>query len=239
MSALWLYGVAAEPPPAPLGAGLAGEAIEAVACGRLVALAGEIAERPPLSRESLAAHDATVRRLAALSTALLPARFGESAPDEAALCRALEPRSARLAEALALVEGAVQMTLRVFGDRDSAGSAAAGLVEPAKAPAASPTEAAPGPGARYLDGRRRLLAERRALPEVAALREALRPLLRAERVERHAAGHLLATAYDLVPRGEVAAYEEIVRREAATLAPYRVVASGPWPPYAFAPDVAP
>jgi gas vesicle protein GvpL/GvpF len=96
-----------------------------------------------------------------------------------------------------------------------------------------------GPGTRYLAERRRDLAERRALPEVAALREALRPLLKAERVERHAAGRLLATAYDLVPRAQVAAYEEIVRREAALLAPYRVAASGPWPPYAFAPGAAP
>lgn len=291
MNLLYLYALAAQPPGGLPGEGLAGEPIEVVPLGgSILALAGVVPARPRLSRDSLAAHDAVVRRLAALLPALLPARFGETAPDVEALRQRLAPRAADLSAALALVEGSVQMTLRVFTEGDAAPgkgpaveaahaegrgsvgpSAARGSNEGAHTkeqaeagrshdPAevtgskvmdpqvigpeatgreAAGLEAALGPGARYLAERRRLQQQRRSLPEVAALREALRPLLRAERVERHQAGRLLATAYDLVERGQVDAYRSTVERESARLAGYRVAASGPWLPYAFAPEVVP
>ena len=75
------------------------------------------------------------------------------------------------------------------------------------------------------------------LPEIAPLREALRPLLRAERIERAGSGEqsrLRATAYDLVPRGEADAYARAVAEAAPRLAGWKITATGPWPPYAFA-----
>lgn len=240
MSLLYLYALAAEDPGAqpgaPLGIGLAAEPLRAIACGPgLFALAGKMPSRPGLARAALAAHDETVRRLAALVPALLPARFGETAPDEQALCSRLAPRAGELNAALALVRGSVQMTLRVFaGNGEGAG-------EPRPLATEGPPLtglSTPGPGTHYLAERRRLHEQRRSLPEVAGLREALRPLLRAERVERHEAGRLLATAYDLVGRDAVEAYRSTVERESIHLSGYRVAASGPWPPYAFAPEVA-
>lgn len=265
-SVLYLYALAGRYPEGHLGCGLTGEPLRSVACGpTLFALVGDIAERPRPSRETLAVHDATVRRLAGLLPALLPARFGETARDEEALRSLLAPRAAELAPALALVEGSVQMTLRVFSDGTSAppgdnaetagttqtveiaGIADGGSIGPLEAPVPSESSVVPdglGPGARYLAERRQLQARRSSLPEVAALREALRPLLRAERVERHGvsdaggAGRLVATAYDLVGREQLEAYRSTLERESARLSGYRVAASGPWPPYAFAPEVA-
>lgn len=293
MSLLYLYGLAAGDPvatpgadPATLGQGLAGEPLKVVPCGPgLFALAGEMPARPRLARTALAGHDETVRRLAALVPALLPARFGETAPDEEALRAGLLPRARQLTEALALVHGSVQMTLRVFAsavedeeprpsgpERTAREEDAHPFTLSAEGPQAASPETfapspglsgaspaasraggqgpgedlgggagppAPGPGARYLAERRRLHDERRSLPEVAALRAALRPLLRAERVERHEAGRLLATAYDLVGRDAVEAYRAVVERESAHLSGYRVAASGPWPAYAFAPEAVP
>jgi len=186
---------------------------------------GALAATLKPSPEILKRQDAVVQRLAALFTALLPARFGESAADEAALAARLVPRERELAEALKLVRGCVQMTLRVFG-------------EPDPAPEPSPA-AAGGPGARYLETRRREQQRLHSLPEIGPLGEALRPLLKAERIERHAAGPLLGTAYHLVPREGTAAYLAAVEETRGRIGGRRVAATGPWPPYAFAPGGMP
>lgn len=234
MSALRLYAVVQAGAGEPVEQGASGEMLRLVACGEIAAIVGE-ADASAVSAKALRLHDEAARRLAAEFDPLLPARFGETAPDEAALVRALAPREAELAEALARVAGCVQMTLRVFG---GPGDEAAPSSEGAEAAAPFLPEAA-GPGTRYLL-QRRVEAERaRSLPEIAELRAALAPLLRAERVERHAAGRLLATAYDLVARGDAPRYAELVRSAAARADGPRVALSGPWPPYAFAPEVRP
>src|SRR5262245_47182543 len=112
------------------------------------------------------------------------------------------------------------MTLRVFGDAETP---------------EMEIDASGGPGTRYLEARRRW----RSLPEIDPLREALRPLLRAERIERHAAGRLLGTAYHLVPRAQTGAYLAALEEARERIAAHHVSASGPWPPYAFGPEAAP
>jgi len=219
---LYLYALAGSEPTSPLGEGLAGEPLAVVPCGRFFALVGESVARPAVTADALARHDATVRRLADQVPALLPARFGEWLPDARALAEALAPRAGEIVRALILVEGCVQMTLRVFG---SAATPEAG------APAGEDTSS--GPGTRYLTARRH--AANPGLPEVAALRLALRPLLRAERIERHEKGQLLASAHDLVRREEAGEYVRVVEGTAGALAGRKVTVSGPWPPYAFAP----
>ena len=229
MSALRVYAVVRAGAGEPVEKGASGEALRLVACGEIAAIVGE-ADAAAVSAEALRLHDEAARRLAAEFDPLLPARFGETASDEAALVRALVPRAAELAEALARVAGCVQMTLRVFGES----------AEPP--PSVLPEildEPLTGPGTRYLLQRRQEAERARSLPEIAELRAALAPLLRAERVERHATGRLLATAYDLVARGDAPRYAELVRSAVARADGPRVALSGPWPPYAFAPEVRP
>jgi hypothetical protein len=162
-----------------------------------------------------------VRRLAEGFGAILPARFGEIFADETALAGRLAPREREVAEALALVRGCVQMTLRVFGEP-------APVLEP---------EPAGGPGTRYLAARRRQSERAHSLPEIEPLREALRPLLRAERIERHAdSGPLLGTAYHLVTRAQTGDYLAVLEAAKERLGGLRIAATGPWPPYAFAPE---
>jgi hypothetical protein len=228
MSPLRLYAVVAEAPPFPLGPGAENEPLRAVLCGAVVALVGESQGQPPLDSAALRRHDAAVRRLADAVDPLLPARFGEVAADEAALCRALEPRAGELAAALAQVAGCVQMTLRVFGEASSGPSVPEAVVE-----------LLAGPGTRYLLDRQQAAARARSLPEIAELRSSLAPLLRAERIERHAAGRLLATAYDLVARGDAPRYAALVQEAAGRPGAPRLALSGPWPPYAFAVTAAP
>ncbi len=223
---IYLYALVDEEPSGPLGLGVAGEPLRVLPLGRLAAVTGEVPERPRPDRETLERQDAVVRRLAGLFGALLPARFGEAFPDESDVAARLTPREPEVAAALALVRGCVQMTLRVFGDP-----------EPRPEPEAAPSG---GPGTRYLAARRREIERAHSLPEIEPLREALRPLLRAERIERHeSAGPLLGTAYHLVARGEAGAYLATLEAARKRIGGRRVAATGPWPPYAFAPEAAP
>ncbi|HEX4960255.1 MAG TPA: GvpL/GvpF family gas vesicle protein [Thermoanaerobaculia bacterium] len=224
MSVLYLYAVTEGEPGGPLGEGIGGEPLRLARSRGIGMIVGTL-EAPPLpSPEILKRQDAVVRRLAGLFPALLPARFGESAADEATFSARLAPRESELAAALTLVRGCVQMTLRVFG-------------EPDPSPAPEPLKA--GPGARYLETRRREGEKMRSLPEIAPLSRALQPLLRAERIERQTAGPLLGTAYHLVPRAAAAAYLAAVEEARGRIGGRRIVATGPWPPYAFAPGATP
>ncbi|HSU80772.1 MAG TPA: GvpL/GvpF family gas vesicle protein, partial [Thermoanaerobaculia bacterium] len=191
---LYLYALVDEQPAGPLGEGIAREPLRLIPRDLLAAVVGDLPERPRPDPETLEAQDAVVRRLAERFGAILPARFGEAFADEAALAGRLEPREREIAEALALVRGCVQMTLRVFGEPE---------------PAPEPDTAAGGPGTRHLAARRRQREWAHSLPEIDSLRAALHPLLRAERIERHGApGPLVGTAYHLIPRAQAGAYLE-------------------------------
>jgi hypothetical protein len=222
-SVVYLYALADDEPAGSLGEGVAGEPLRLTRHSGIAAVVGDVGSRPRPERETLLRQDAVVRRLADLFGALLPARFGEAFADEAALAERISSRAAELASSLALVHGCVQMTLRVFGDPEAASEIEAGVQG--------------GPGVRYLEARRRERERARSLPEIDALREALRPLLRAERIERHDAGQLVGTAYHLVPRDETGTYLAVLKK-AEEIGGRRVAASGPWPPYAFAPETS-
>ena len=221
MSAVYVYALLGEAPPP--GAGLCDEPLRAVRIDDLVAAVGDMTNRPAVNEATLRAHDAVVRRLADAVDAILPVRFG-SLLSESSLTELLRVRAHELRDALVLVAGREQMTLRVLGD----------------APAPSDTAADAGhgpelgPGARYLAGRRSAWRRAREVPELASLRPALQPLVRAERVTRHDAPPLLASVYHLVDRGRAAAYRDVVERSPQT--PVQLAVSGPWPPYAFAPE---
>ncbi|HSF02242.1 MAG TPA: GvpL/GvpF family gas vesicle protein, partial [Solirubrobacterales bacterium] len=133
-------------------------------------------------------------------------------------------------EALELVAGREQMTLRAYGPP------AARTADPA-VPDAS--ELPPGPGARYLAARLRDQRRAQAPPALAPLRAALAPLVHAERIEEHARPPLIASVYHLIARGGADDYRQALEAVMPALEPLRVASSGPWPPYAFAPGLDP
>ena len=206
-----LYAVALSAPSGAVGA--RGEPLQPVRCGELTLLTGEAP--PPLSVEALRAHEAALRRIAEGCEACLPARFGAQAADADALLAAIAPRERELRDALQLVRGREQMTLRVLGPG-------------APAPLAT---AAAGPGTRYLEERR----QARRIPELDPLRTALEGMARAERIERHSEPGLLASVYHLIDRGASAQYRRVV--EQTPLEGLRVHISGPWPAWSFAPEM--
>jgi hypothetical protein len=219
----YVYALLGEPPRGDTGAGLGAEPLRFVPIDGVLAAVGDMASPPPVNAATLRAHDAVVRRLAAAVDAILPVRFGTLLDGETALADAIAGRAPRLREALALVAGREQMTLRLFG-------------EPAPMEEVAPVGGELGPGARYLEARRRKARRDADVPELAPLRRHLAALVRAEQVQRHDAAPLLASVYHLVDRGRAAAYVDAVAAGADALAPTRAVATGPWPPYAFAPE---
>jgi hypothetical protein len=227
---LWLYAVAGTRPRPLPSSGAGGEPLRALRTeGDAWVIAGERDRPLPLSPAMVRAHDATVRALCARVAAVLPVRFGALVADEEELRRRLEPQTAALRDALALVAGREQMILRAFGDPSP----------PAAAPRSQRSvDKAAGPGARYLAARARELARAAAVPEIDPLRATLGPLVRAERAERHARPPLLASVYHLVDKGSADAYRAAVDEAARALdsASVRVRVSGPWPAWAFAPE---
>jgi hypothetical protein len=146
---------------------------------------------------------------------LLPVRFGTWI-DQRELADVVAARKTALVDALDLVRGRVQMTIRFSGstresrrresriDRRDSGTA-------------------------YLEARR--AAARDLPPGSVHISEAVRDLVVAERISL--GSETLASAlYHLIARVDVARYQ-------ATIEPFQsslVSVSGPWPPFAFAPD---
>jgi hypothetical protein len=222
VSPLYLYALLAEPPAGTLPAGLGGESLRLVSCDGIVAVVGEVEATPALDSTALKGHDAAVRALASISAALLPARFGSLMADDGQLRESMRPQVPALREALEAVRGCDQMTLR-FSREDVAETTAASEADES------------GPGTRYLAQRRAAAGDPAALPEIRPILDALAPFVRGERRQRHEHPPLLASVYHLVPRDGIEAYRTALSA-ATSSAKVRIASSGPWPPYAFAPD---
>jgi hypothetical protein len=230
VSVVYLYALIGRKPRGDLGRGLRRERLRALAGSGFHLVVGRLGAAPEPDTSALRRHDVAVRRIAARVDAILPIRFGTTAPDEAEALRRLAPRAIELADRLVRVRGHEQMTLRLFGQR-----AARDLPAPATG---TPASGRGRPGTQYLAERRREHA-RAAVPELDPIRRALDGLVADERVQRHAAPPLIASAYHLLPRGRGAQYRTRVARAARGLAPLRLTVSGPWPPWAFGADAWP
>ncbi len=172
----------------------------------------------PVTRPALERHDATVRRLARRVPAILPARFGSGATDEGELRALLRRHRRAVRDALRLVDGREQMTLRVRAHPDAA---------------LRRRVARPSSGRAYLLARAARPLE--VVPELAPAAACWAPLVRAERGSPPRSEGELVTIYHLIDRGAGAAYRRAVSRARASVPDLELSESGPFPPYAFAP----
>ena len=167
-----------------------------------------------------------VGQLAARATALLPARFGSSAA-ESALEALVSERQDEIRSALRLVRRCEQMTIRVFGNDSS---------EPTGSYADLPVQAEETRtnGTAYLVARQR--RAHHVPPELDVIHRELGPLVRDERVATGDRG-IRAVVYHLVARRAVARYQRRASVLPSVLAPHAVTVTGPWPVFAFAPEL--
>jgi hypothetical protein len=161
--------------------------------------------------DNLLEFDRVIRALAALSEAILPARFGSVSPSAASLKSEIAERAAALATALDNVTGRVQMKIRLSTTEDSLRSSSGSSV----------VKSSRATGAAYLHNRAAVWRS----PALTKVRKALGALVHDERVEAGASG---TSVYHLIERGDVEEYLDRLTR-------FR--ASGPFPPYAFVPGI--
>jgi hypothetical protein len=144
---------------------------------------------------------------------ILPIRFGQRMTS-VRLLEVVAPFEDALARGLAHVRGRQQMTVRLLG-----------LATPERRRASSGTD--------YLAQRRGELA----LPaDAIALEDALAPLVVDRRVQP-GRERVRLTLFHLVNRSDVASYQAAAMAVEPRISPWRLSVSGPWPPFAFAPEV--
>jgi hypothetical protein len=203
----------------------AGHRIEFVPAGAVYAAVERLGERPAVSEETLRAQHRIVERIAAKVDAVLPARFG-SLVDLGELDRVVALRRGGIRDALELVRGRTQMTVRL-------------LDAVVRAPVAPPPHrgAVTESGTAYLQARRQA-GVRVLSPAVAAVTGAVRDIVAAERAEA-GEGRVAATLYHLVGHAGVEKYRKRLAALQAGLDQQTLSISGPWPPFAFVPELWP
>jgi len=176
-------------------------------------------EPPTISESSLRTQHDIVMHLFDRIDAVVPARFGAFI-EERKLRDILGVRRSVILDTLSMVRGRVQMTIRFRGAPES------------KPISERPVPRAEMTGTAYLEAR---LSAVRTLPPVArVVTGAVAGLAIAERSEA-GTDRAPATLYHLIDRANVAAYSDVV----SSLRLPAVNVSGPWPPFAFAPDLWP
>jgi hypothetical protein len=218
-----MFALADRVPANRLGRGLTG-ALRIRSVAGAYAIVERRADIPPPAFGSLSAHQAVLVRLSRAVPAILPVRFGTLLDDEA-LEEALADRDAELADAFALVRNRVQFTWRYQAP------ARTQLPRTAARPASGALAA--GAGAAYL---RRAATGARAAPPAPfrLLRDRLRSFIVRESFQPAASG-MPDTLYQLIDKPAVKRYR--ARAQVVTLASPRLIVSGPWPPFAFAPEM--
>jgi hypothetical protein len=198
-----------------------GHRIELLRIARIAVAIERLPERPSMSESSLRTQHAIVERLAKRCQAVLPARFGSFiALDD--LQRIVRGRQADLREALRTVHRRVQMTIRIVTSHP--------------ANSRGPVARAATSGVAYLNARRASISA--SLPPVAVVViDAVRTLVRGERIENDRESGRTAV-FHLIDRTDVRRYRSSI---ASLTLPTddSVTATGPFAPFAFAPELWP
>jgi hypothetical protein len=182
-----------------------------------IAVIGAPARRRELCVEdAMRRQHAIVLELAEQIDPLLPVRFG-SRVSAARVAERLRPSIPVLLNALEHVRGRRQMTIRLIGP------------QPLKNPPRQVTT-----GTAYLAQRRSTALD--LPPALAPLSAALQTLVVDRRMQPGRAG-VHATLFHLVRREDVPAYRRAIESARPSISPWSAVVTGPWPPFAFAPEL--
>ena len=212
----YVFALVDAPPRGAKGRGLSGAlGLRRVPGG--YAVVERRADIPPAEFGSLQRHQEVVTQIAARVPAILPVRFG-TLLDDAGIAEALDEREEEIAAALAAVRDRVQFTWR---------SPARPL--PRRARSAVKRELS---GAEYL--RRAARSARPAAPAKWRSLRGLAPLVAAERYQP-ATATTPESLYHLVARDTVGRYTTIA--EGLKHVNPTLSMTGPWPPFAFTPEV--
>jgi len=215
--AVYLYAICDAHAEPPSGTGIDGAALRMLRCAGLSALVSDVrdSERSP-TEDDLWEHESVVERLMSAHD-LLPARFGTSLIDDAAVRDFLDGRSAELHAGLRRVAGALELGIRAGWPVAETGH--------------DDGHDGPRAGGAYLTARVNLQKRARALAR--HVDAALTPLCR-ERLIRVLGGPNMAmTGAFLIDRGAVDRVRARVSDLDAEMMNVELACTGPWPPYSF------
>ena len=196
------------------------------------------ADVPPMEFGTLQKHQAVVARLCERVPAILPVRFGTLLEGEE-IEEVLQERDDEIAEAFSVVRRRVQFTWRRTKDTKEAKETKEQRTKEHRTKEHRTKERVRDPRGEAETGTEYLLRAARAKspappPAFRALRSKVAPLVAAERYQP-AAAQLPASLYHLVDRSAIERYEVI--GEAIAHASPGLRMSGPFPPFAFAPEI--
>jgi gas vesicle protein GvpL/GvpF len=210
-----VYALAATPLPATIRVGR--HVAHVLPLGPIAVIGATPAGESTFGEEALREQHEIVLALARRIDPLLPARFGTRMTRDQ-LEVAIHGSLRALTSGLEKVRGHRQMTLRLIGP-----------------PTVEPPATAALSGAAYLAERR---AAAHAVPSaVEPLRAAVARFVADERVWPGRAG-VRATLFHLVEREAIRKYKSAVTRAARSMPAGSVMLTGPWPPFAFAPELS-
>jgi hypothetical protein len=217
MSGLYVFGLVRQR-SAPFVA--AGHRIEFVKADDVYAAVERVSRPPAVSEETLRKQHEVVARIAGRVEALLPARFGAFV-DARELRAVVAGRRDAILEALALVQGRTQMTVRLLGP---------------ELPAAAPAEMHARTGTEYLASRMASVASPPMPAALSAVADAVRSVVFMERAEA-GRGRVIATLYHLLDKNMVEDYKAALASIPPPTGNQALSVTGPWPPFGFAPDL--
>jgi Gas vesicle synthesis protein GvpL/GvpF len=225
---LCVYALVSSSRPVQRLTGIVGEPLRAISFYHFIAVVGYVRRRPAASARNLRQYAAVVESIAARVPAILPVRFGTTFDDLEELTLVLRSRKLALRQRVRAVRGRRQMTIRLVGS-DPRDGRLRGRTPVTHRAGVRPRNRATQ-GTQYLQKRLAQLRTAHDVPELAAIRPAIRRFVKDERVERRGG---VATVHHLIPRAMAERYRAAVTGAAAESG-VRLIVSGPFAPYAFA-----
>ena len=183
-----------------------------------VAAIVERREPPEFTTDAVRRQHDIITRLTGRLPVVLPARFG-SVTDECSLRALVARHRLEILAALEQARGCAQMTVRVFGPGEA-------MREESRPAVRTGTE--------FLERARE--RSKHAPPEAATVRAAMSAYVKAERIAMGERSGLL-TLFHLVPRERLDVYRQRASGLQSMLPEYAVTVTGPWPVFAFAPEL--
>ena len=219
------------PPGLKLPAGVAGQAVEVVEHQGLGAAVSGLAEsEAPADVPSLVAHEQVVEFFFRQQT-VIPLRYGALAGERREVATVLEKHQAEYRTLLQALDGLAEIGIKLLIDC-SPGRARTDSTAVSPAPFRS----AEPPGASYLSAKKLSYRSADRMEErdselVEEISASLAGLFVRRKVERPSRDRLLRL-YFLVPRSAVECFRR-KSRQGSRNQPFKLLLSGPWPPYNF------
>jgi hypothetical protein len=201
--------------------------------GNVSAIVSDIElDAAPVTKDNILIHQEVVRKLLETRTPL-PFRFGAVAAKEK-LISYLEARQQALSEKLELVDGCVEMGIKIIWPKSEASESNPTADDNANV-AEIYTE---GPGAAFLRSRQRRMVGNQQLADEANgiatwLKNRLVPFVRTAQYTVRPLLRLVLTGDCLVERSRVDSYQAAVELARAERPDLHFLTSGPWAPYSF------